>query len=256
MNAVITRAEADQAVEVQSGDSRTIMSLIERLATNPEIDLARIEKLLELKERWDAGEARKAYVAAMAAFKADPPTIIKDKHVKFQTSRGVTEYDHATLGALCDAIVKGLSKHAISHRWDVKQTEGRVQVTCILTHALGHSESVSMNGPIDDSGGKNAIQAISSSVTYLERYTLFAATGLAAQEDDDGRSAGPTPETITEKQAADLQALITEDGGNLQAALRYMKVEKLTDIPAANFESVVKDIKSINARRAADRARK
>lgn len=252
MNAVITRAEQALEAAPTSGDSRALMSLIERLATSPEIDLARIEKLLELKERWDAGEARKAYTCAMAAFKADPPTIVKDKHVKFVTSKGITEYDHATLGALCDAIVKGLSKHGISHRWDVRQNERGVQVSCILTHSLGHSESVSMHGPLDDSGGKNSIQAIASTVTYLERYTLFAATGLAAQEDDDG-AAKPVLDTITEKQAADLEALITEDGGNVQAALRYLKVEKLTDVPAANFDGIVKDIKAINARRARER---
>src|SRR5487761_1501243 len=179
---------AEVIPQQESADSRALMNLIERLASSPDIDIARIEKMLELKERWDANEARKAYTAAMAAFKANPPTILKDKHVKFQTSKGVTEYDHATLGGACDAIIKGLSEHGISHRWDVAQGDGRIKVTCILTHALGHSESAGMHGPIDDSGGKNAIQAIASSVSYLERYTLFAAAGLASQDmDDDGR---------------------------------------------------------------------
>lgn len=250
MNAVVI---SDQPP--QSNDSRTLMTIIERLATNPEIDLTRVEKLLELKRQWDAEEARKAFVQAMAAFKADPPTILKDKHVSYTTSKGTTEYDHATLGALCDAIIKGLSKHGISHRWDVAQAENRVKVTCILTHAQGHSESVSMNGPIDDSGGKNAIQAIASSVTYLERYTLFAATGLAAQEDDDGKGGGSEP-NITEKQAADLKALITEGGGDMAKALRFMKVSSLSDIPAKNYEAVVADIKAVNAAKARARAEK
>lgn len=234
---------------VSSQDSRSLMLLIERLATSPDIDMARIEKMLELKERWDANEARKAYTAAMAAFKANPPTILKDKHVKFQTQKGVTEYDHATLGGACDAIIKGLSEHGISHRWDVAQNDGRVRVTCILTHALGHSESVSMHGPIDDSGGKNAIQAIASSVSYLERYTLFAATGLASQDmDDDGQGAGEPK--ISEKQAADLKALITEGGGDMAKALRFMKVASLAEIPAKNYEAVVADIKAVNAAKA------
>lgn len=252
MNAVITKAESNRAVapvEPTASDSRALMALIERLASSPDIDIGRIEKMLELKERWDANEARKAYTAAMAAFKADPPTILKDKHVKFQTSKGFTEYDHATLGGACDAIIKGLSEHGISHRWDVAQGDGRVKVTCILTHALGHSESVSMHGPVDDSGGKNAIQAIASSVSYLERYTLFAATGLASQDmDDDGRGGGEP--TISEKQAADLKALIAEGGGDLAKALRFMKVNSLEEIPAKNYDAVVRDIKAVNAERA------
>lgn len=200
MNEVVTAEEAKQIATVPvngRSDSHALMALIERAVLDPAYDLDRLQKLFDLKKQWEADEARKAYVAAMAAFKADPPSIIKDKHVSFTSDRTgkTTEYDHATLGALCDAIVKGLSKYGLSHRWDVAQGDGRVKVTCIITHALGHSESVSMHGPIDDSGGKNAIQAIASSTTYLERYTLFAATGLAAQEDNDGRGAGtPTPE--------------------------------------------------------------
>lgn len=254
MNAIV-QAEPVSLPSAQNADSRALMTLIERLATSPDIDISRIEKMLELKERWDKEEARKAFVAAMAEFKADPPTILKDKHVEYTSERTgkKTEYDHATLGALCDAIVKGLSKHGISHRWDIAQADGRVKVTCILTHAMGHSESVSMNGPLDDSGGKNAIQAIASSTTYLERYTLFAATGLAAQEDDDGNGGKDDPETITKKQAADLKALITEGGGDITKALRFLRVSSLTEIPAKNYEAVVRDIQAVNA--AKDRVR-
>jgi hypothetical protein len=45
-----------------------------------------------------------------------------------------------------------------------------------------------MSGPHDQSGGKNAIQAIASTVTYLERHTAIAITGVAVsdEEDDDG----------------------------------------------------------------------
>jgi len=243
----------DVPAQSVSQDSRALMSLIERLASSPEIDIARIEKMLELKEKWDASEARKAYTAAMAAFKAEPPTILKDKHVKFTSDRTgkTTEYDHATLGGACDAIIKGLSEHGISHRWDISQSDGRVKVTCILTHALGHSESVSMHGPIDDSGGKNAIQAISSSVSYFERYTLFAATGLASQDmddDDDGRGGGEPK--ISEKQVEELTALITAEGGDLAKALRFMKISSLSDIPAKNFDTTLADIKAVNAARA------
>lgn len=241
MNAVVTLPEERQVVT--TSDSRAIMSLIERLATSPEVDLARIEKLLELKERWDAGEARKAYVAAMAAFKANPPEILKDKHVKYQTSKGVTEYDHATLGGICSAVITGLSQHGISHRWDVAQADNRIKVTCILTHALGHSESVSLHSAPDDSGGKNSIQAIASAVTYLQRYTLLAATGLAPEdmtEDDDGRRAGKVDHaTLSEEQIANLEALLTEVGADRGKYLRYMRVDSLSEILAVNYKTAL-----------------
>ena len=202
-------------------------------------DLDKLRTLMELKREWESDEARKAFVEAMAAFKADPPEILKRKHVRFQTQKGVTEYDHATLADVCAAAIQGLAKVGISHRWEVKQDGGRVQVTCIMTHKQGHSEIVSLSSGVDDSGGKNAIQAIGSAVTYLQRYTLLAATGLAARDmDDDGKSSDVA--FITDKQAADLQAKIDEVGANKAQFLKFLKVERIEDLPAAKFSAAIR----------------
>jgi hypothetical protein len=202
-------------------------------------DLDRLQQLMDLQQRWEANEARKAYVAAMAAFKANPPEILKGKHVKFTTARGTTEYDHATLADVCGAATKGLADVGISHRWDITQEGGKVTVTCAMTHSLGHSERVAMTATADDSGGKNAIQAIGSTVTYLQRYTLLAATGLAARDmDDDGRGAEPA-ETISAHQVADLEALIEDVGANKAAFLKYLKVDSLDQIHAKAYRTAV-----------------
>jgi hypothetical protein len=162
------------------------------LALQQGMPLETLQVLRQMQKEWEADEARKAFVAAMAAFKANPPEIVKDKHVEYTNNRNqTTAYDHATLGSLCAAIIKGLAAHGISHRWETAQQDNRIKVTCVLTHAQGHSESVSLHSAADDSGGKNSIQAIGSAVTYLQRYTLLAATGLAAlDQDDDGDAAG------------------------------------------------------------------
>lgn len=168
-----------------TSDASALMQIINRAATDPSFDVAKLEQLLAVKERWDATEARKAFVGAMAAFKADPPTLTKNKHVKF----GNTEYDHATLDHASEAIGAALTKHGLSHRWEVEQGE-RIKVSCILTHILGHSERVTMEAAPDTSGSKNSIQAIGSTVTYLQRYTLLAATGMAVKgQDNDGAGA-------------------------------------------------------------------
>jgi len=162
----------------------TPMSMLSR-AVELNLDIDKLQQLMGLQERWEANEARKAFVSAMNAFKANPPTIHKNKHVAF----GTTAYDHATLDHVCNEVTQALSKVGISHRWDVKQSNGFITVVCILTHELGHSERTTLEGPADTSGSKNAIQAIASAVTYLQRYTLLAATGLAPKgADTDGRS--------------------------------------------------------------------
>lgn len=156
--------------------------------------VADMRAMLDLQKDWEANEARKAYVAAMAEFKRNPPEIFKRKQVEFTTRDGdTTSYKHATLGDVTTAIINGLAQHGISHRWDTKQEGGRIVVTCILTHSLGHSESTSLEGAPDASGKKNGIQQVASTITYLQRYTLLGASGLATKDeehDDDGRGAG------------------------------------------------------------------
>ena len=98
-------------------------------------------------------------------------------------------YSHATLDQVCDAVIKGLSDVGISHKWRTEQPDGKVRVTCVLRHEMGGTDEATLEGPPDTSGTKNMIQAIGSTVTYLERYTLLAVTGLAvAGTDTDGTS--------------------------------------------------------------------
>lgn len=148
-------------------------------------DLERIQKLMDLQERYEAGEARKAYISAMAAFKADPPTVYKDKDNKQYGSK------YTSIGNLVNTVNAALSPHGLSARWDIDQAQA-IKVTCIMTHAAGHSESCSMSGAPDTSGQKNPLQQMKSTVTYLKIATFEAITGLASAEgnaDDDGHGA-------------------------------------------------------------------
>ena len=82
-----------------------------------------------------------------------------------------------------------------------------------------------MSASADTSGSKNSIQAIGSTVSYLERYTLYAILGLAsADQDDDGHSAA---ELISEHEAANLESLIEEVKANKDQFLKFMKVNSL-----------------------------
>ncbi|MCH7936629.1 MAG: ERF family protein [Proteobacteria bacterium] len=207
----------------------------------PDFDVAKLRELLDVKTQWEKTEAKKAFVVALNAFKADPPQITKNKTVSFGRGEGKTEYDHATLDQVCDVVGKALAEQGLSHTWDLEQSEnvsGPVKVTCILTHVLGHSERVSLQSPPDDSGSKNRIQQIASTVTYLERYTLLAATGLATQDqDNDG---GPVTEFIYADQKEELIALIKEIGADNpksnRSFLKYLGVKTLDEIPADKFD--------------------
>lgn len=175
-----------------ASDASALMAIISRAANDATFDVAKLSALLDVKEKWDREGARKAFVVAMTAFKANPPDVIKNKSVSFDTAKGKTAYDHATLDHVSGPIGAALAEHGMSHRWTIDQAENRVKVTCIITHEMGHSESVSMQAVADQSGSKNSIQAIGSTVTYLQRYTILAAAGVAVKnQDDDGKSAAP-----------------------------------------------------------------
>jgi hypothetical protein len=214
-------------------EARSPAALIQA-AISGNADLDKLEKLLALQERWEANEAKKAYVSAMAAFKASPPKIEKTKQVKFSTSKGVTEYKHALLADAAEKINKALSLHGLSAGWTTHQGGKEITVTCRITHAMGHSEETSLTASPDDSGGKNSIQSIGSTVSYLERYTLFALTGLASHDMDDDGDKGATAH-ITDEQVNELHALLTDNNRDIPKFLAYMKVEGLADIPAKKF---------------------
>lgn len=178
-----------QAVTLKSATPADLL----QMAVAQGADLDRLERLMALQERWEAGEARKAFVAAMTAFKSEPLEIFKRKQVGYSDKNGnFVGYKHAELSDIADVVVPAMARHGLSHRWDIKKESNRVVVSCIVTHKLGHSESVTMDAAPDDSGKKNSIQQVASAVTYLERYTLLAATGMSTKEqvDDDGAGFG------------------------------------------------------------------
>ena len=163
-----------------------------RLAVEQGADLDRLERLMALQERWEAGESKKAFAEAFAAFKAEAVKIIKNKLI---TDGPLKNKKHAELSDAVNAATPALSRHGLSTAWKLtKDDKDWMEVTCTLSHVGGHSETVFMGGPPDTGPGRNAMQARGSTKTYLERYTLTAILGLAAQDaDDDGGGGSPIP---------------------------------------------------------------
>lgn len=153
--------------------------------------LEQVEKMMDLQDRWERKESEKAYNAAFAAFKAEAVRIIKGRKVTDGPLRGK---EYAELHDVVDAVTPALSRHGLSTAWKLTRDEKDwLEVTCTLKHVGGHSESVSMGGPPDAGGAKNALQARASTKSYLERYTLKAICGVAEGGDDsDGNTPEPT----------------------------------------------------------------
>lgn len=200
----------------------TPMDMLNVLMQTPNADPAALERFWALHVAYEDREAKKAYVNDMAEFKRNAPTITKDKAVGYKNKDGTfTGYKHASLGNVTGAIVEGLAQHGFSHSWDVKQEGSIAHVTCTITHRMGHAESVSMHAAKDDSGKKNAIQQVASAITYLQRYTLLAATGLAVEDDsdDDGAAAGVEQAEAPAQRQQDKPRLVGPQFDNAKKAI-------------------------------------
>jgi hypothetical protein len=212
-------------------DASALMKIIDRAAMDPNFDVAKLEHLLAVKERWEANEARKAFNEAFAAFKAEAVVIIKNRDVTDGPLKGKK---YAELFSVVNAVTPALSKYGLSHSWKPTKDEKEwIEITCTLKHALGHSESVSMSGPPDAGGAKNALQARISTITYLERCTLKAVCGVAEQGDDNDGNGGPQMEEraladhlAAIDAAADAQSLLKAFGQAWRAA------ETINDVKA------------------------
>jgi hypothetical protein len=206
----------------------TPMSLLQSAVANGNLDLA--EKLMSLQDRWEANQARKAFDEAVSSAKAAIPPITRNA-----TGHNAKKYaDFAAIAKVVDPI---LGRFGLSYRFRTTQSD-RISVTCVLSHKAGHSEETTLSGPADTSGSKNAIQAIGSTLTYLQRYSLVQMLGLAAAADDDGK-AGAGVATITQEQADTLRDLLEANGKPREGFLKWAKVEQIEQIPAGDYDACV-----------------
>lgn len=220
------------AVQHRTALATTTPADLLRIAVESNADLDKLERLMVLQDKWEAKEARRSYDAAFAAFKAEAVMILKGRKVTDGPLRGKS---YAELHDVVNAVTPALSKHGLSSSWKLtKDEKDWMQVTCYLRHVSGHEESVSMGGPPDAGGAKNAIQARASTKTYLERYTLKAICGLSEQDDDDDGAGGSGSRNQQRENAA------TGNGNKSAAAERALYSQESFDKNKASWREIVK----------------
>lgn len=198
-----------------------------------------IGKFMDLAERFEKRAERKAFDQAISAAKAAIPVVSKNK--KGHSGR------YADFAALARAVDPIITQHGLHYRFRTVQDEKLIHVTCILGHEAGHFEENTLVGPADTSGSKNAIQAIGSTLTYLQRYTLTQALGLAAAEDDDGKAAGVSTEAVDDQQLAALREMLeviaekekAKIGPTIANFVKFLKIPDLSALPATRYEEAM-----------------
>lgn len=183
----------------------SVLEIIDRIASDPNTDVAKLEKMLELQERIMAKNAEIAFNGAMS--RLDFP-IIKHTAKIEHSGKLISTY---TRYEDIDKIIRPIYlKEGFSLSFDSRNNEDK-SVTYIgtLSHKDGHSKTAQMILPADTSGAKNSIQAIGSTISYAKRYLVQMLFNLVTEgQDDDAQTAEVI--LVTDPQADQLQAVLDQ----------------------------------------------
>lgn len=211
------------------------MAIISRAVANG-VDPDQLGKLLDLQERWDKNEARKAYNIAMKACQAEMPAIVKNCENSHTRSR------YANLEAIDKAIKPIIAKYGFSLSFGSGESTvpDHILLTCDCMHVGGHTERFTLNCPYDMAGAqgksnKTPIQGMGSSTSYGKRYLKLMIFDLTiADEDDDGNGAANA--TLSKEQIATLRDQLAHLTAEEEARfLDVMGSETLASIPAKDY---------------------
>lgn len=219
----------------QTSESHAMLSVIERVALDPAIDIAKLEKMLDMQERILNRNAKQAFMADFATMQAELPEIA-------ERGESHNKQKYATLEDINEAVKPILQKHGFGVSFRVKQN-GHIIVTGILSHREGHSEETEMMLPADNSGSKNAVQAIGSTVSYGKRYVLCALLNISTRKEDDDGNGG----AVSNEQAVEIDLLMRKVKADKARFLKFMGVEDVRDIRACDYQ---KAMNSLNSKKA------
>lgn len=212
-----------------------MVSMIERVALDPNADLDKLERMLAMKERMEKDAASKAFSEALAAAQSAMPSVAA-RHNNDQTRSKYAKLKDIYEACKPIAAEHGFSFNAIP---TAGGRDGYMNMRWTLRKGA-HSESDVSEVPIDDKGmkgtaNKTGTHAYGSTTSYGRRYLFCAVFDIAIGDDDDGNAPKTAAQPITEKQFTGLRDLIDKAGADESAFLSVLKIEALHELPQSRF---------------------
>jgi len=189
-------AAEDMAVQPAAPAADTSLALVvERLASNPGVDVEKLERVIALQERILRFNAEAAFNGAFSEMQGDLPEIDEKGQILV---KGTLRSTYAKLEDIHEAVKPVLKKHgfAIRHRTEwPSDRPGIIRIVGILTHRQGYSAESVFEAPMDRSEYRTDIQSMGSTVSYGRRYTTLDVLNIVTRaQDNDGATAGrPQP---------------------------------------------------------------
>lgn len=226
-------AELDRQPPPPVSTESGILSVIARAAADPNVDIDKLERLLEMQERVLARNAKADFTSALAAMQPDLPVITENGGIKDRS--GNVQSTYALWEDINEAIKPLLAEHGFALSFRTRRTDNEIIVTGVLSHRGGHSEETELSLPSDTSGSKNAVQAVGSSTSYGKRYTAMALLNITSRGLDDDGKAGGAVGCITRQQFDELNKLADEVGADKGRLCQFLNVDNLRDLPFSRF---------------------
>lgn len=230
-----------EMVVSDGGQQDQLLAVIERIASNPEADIGKLEKMLDMQERILNRNAEMAFSAAMAEMQADLPTIKKNGAI---VVNGEVRSTFARFEDINDQVKPIMQKYGFAMTFKTNTNDGQVIVVGGLVHREGHRESTDIVLPVDVSGSKNPVQAIGSSVSYGKRYVMCALLNITTSEDDDGAG---TVEKLSPEQVKEIRASLRKTASEEAGLVSYLSGgmwSKLEETPASMYDRAISVLKA------------
>lgn len=220
------------AAPVDEGSA--IIAMIERAARDPNVDIDKMERLFEMRERIESRRALEAYNAAMADTQAELPVVLKNR------VNDHTKAKYADLFAIADEALPIIHRHGfgLSFSECPATLPNCIGVSCRASHRSGHSEVYTFNVPVDAAGSqgklnKTATQAYGSTLTYGRRYATCGVFNIIVT-DTDGNAPVATG-IVTPQHVAELVKLIEATKADAGWICERYSIETLEDMTAKQF---------------------
>ena len=223
-----------ESQDVELSRPAAVIEAIQRAASDPTVDVGKMQALLDMAERLQATSARIEFQAALARLQAKLPRITKDGAISVN---GVVRSRYAKLENIDRQIKPFLAEEGFAISFDTELVDNKLVVEGRLTHSAGHSEIKKVPLALDTAGSKSATQSVGSTISYGQRYLIKMFFNIVEQDEDTD---GVAPlEPITTDQAIQLRDLMRETGANENRLLAWVGAPRVEDIAKADYGRVM-----------------
>jgi len=221
--------------KIQYNREKTFLSTIERLASNPDVDVAKIKQFMEMEEHVLDRNAAQAFNAAMTKAQNKIELVIA-KSKNEQTHSTYADLKAVLLSAKPVYTAEGFS--LMFYEGDTTK-ENHKRVCVDIMHEMGHTKQRYGDFAIQTTGiaGKSMMTQIhgeGSAFSYGRRYLTCMIFNIPTGDDDDGNAAGEI-QYITDAMQKEINDLIKSTKADKAKVLKYLKSESVEKILLSDY---------------------